>query len=99
MPKQPSLPAVHLAGVERARYVVAVQEAADRNGREIAAGKAPDAIPPVRGVDAVRGASGRKDARAHELKKKKAKKKDVAPPKGGTPPDPEGRGKNIDLQA
>jgi hypothetical protein len=99
VPKEPSLPAVHLAGVERARYVVAVREAADRNGREIAAKKSPDAIPPVRGVEAVRGPAGRKDARAHELKKrKKAKKKDVVE-KPSTPPDPEGRGKNIDLQA
>ena len=63
MPKEPSLPAVHLAGVERAQVVVAAQEAADRNGREIAAEKAPDAIPPVRGIDTVRGATARKDAR------------------------------------
>ena len=99
MPKEPSLPAVHLAGVERARYVAAVQEATDRNDREINAAKAPDAIPPVRGVDVVRGAAGRKDARAHEIRKKKrAKKKDVVE-KPPTPPDPGGRGRSIDLKA
>ena len=99
MPKEPSLPAVHLAGVERARYVAAVQEATDRNGRAIAAAKGPDAIPPVRGVDAVRGASGRKDARAYEItKKKRAKKKDIVE-KAPTPPDPAGRGRSIDLKA
>jgi hypothetical protein len=92
------LPAVHLAGVERARYVAAVEKQADENGRDIAAGKAPPGTSPVRGVDAVRGLSGRKDARSHELRKKKrVKKKDVEKPP--TPPDPSGRGRSIDLKA
>lgn len=99
MPKEPSLPAVHLAGVERARYVAAVEKQADENGREIAAGKAPPGTSPVRGVEAVRGASGRKDARSIEVpKKKRVKKKDVAE-KPPTPPDPAGRGRQIDLKA
>lgn len=98
MPKEPSLPAVHLAGVERARYLAAVERQGDENGREIAAGKAPPGTSPVRGVDPVRGASGRRDARSHEVpKKKRVKKKDVE--KTPTPPDPSGRGRQIDLKA
>lgn len=94
MPKEPSLPAVHLAGVERARYVVATEEAAARNGREIAARKTPSAAP--RGPEPVSPVRP-KTVRAHELKKgKKApRKKEVEPP----PPDPRGRGRSLDIQA
>jgi len=98
-----SLP-VNMAAAEQATMARSIAQMQERATNQAAAGRSEDkgkedATELVKGTEEVEGAVIQGESRgAHSFTLKKEEEKEKPPPAEEKPPDPEGRGKNLDIQ-
>jgi len=95
---------VNMTAAEQAQMQRSIAQMQERATNQAAAGRSEDqgkenASDLVKGTEEVAGATIQGESRgAHSFTLKKEEEKEDQKPKEEKPPDPEGRGKNLDLQ-
>ena len=98
-----SLP-VNMAAAEQATMARSIAQMQERATNQAAAGRSEDkgkedATELVKGTEEIEGATIQGESRgAHSFTLKKEEDKEKPPPAEEKAPDPEGRGKNLDVQ-